>query len=42
MKILRLFDPRLESQGLDEANLDVTDYLRENGLDSPDGRLFLG
>ena len=32
----------MESVGLDEANLDVTDYLRENGMDSPEGRIFLG
>jgi len=27
MPILRQYDPYLESVGLDEANLDVTDYL---------------
>lgn len=42
MRILREFDPKLESCGLDEANLDVTEYLQENGMDSAEGRLFLG
>ena len=42
MYLLREFDDKLESQGLDEANLDVTDYLVANGLDSPEGRMFLG
>ena len=42
MYLLREFDDKLESMGLDEANLDVTDYLIENGLDSPEGRMFLG
>ena len=42
MYLLKNFDERLESQGLDEANLDVTDYLIENGLNSPEGRMFLG
>jgi len=32
----------LESIGLDEANLDVTDYLNKNGMNSPEGRIFLG
>lgn len=42
MFLLKEFDERLESQGLDEANLDVTDYLVENGLNCPEGRMFLG
>lgn len=29
-EILREYDERLESMGLDEANLDVTDYLEEH------------
>ena len=41
MYLLKQFDQRLESQGLDEANLDVTDYLIENGLNCPEGRIFL-
>lgn len=42
MGLLRHYDPYLESCGLDEANLDITDYLQANNLDSPEGRLFLG
>jgi hypothetical protein len=42
MALLRHYDPYLESCGLDEANLDITEYLQANGLDSPEGRLFLG
>lgn len=42
MYLLKEFDERLESQGLDEANLDVTDYLIANGLNSAEGRMFLG
>ena len=38
--ILREYDERLESIGLDEANLDITDYLRSNGLDCPEGRIW--
>lgn len=30
----------MESCGLDEANLDLTDYLTENNLDHPLGRIF--
>ena len=41
MAHLRQYDPYLESTGLDEANLDITDYLIKNGLNSPEGRLFL-
>ena len=39
---LKEYDPYLENVGMDEANMDVTDYLRRNGLDSPEGRIFLG
>lgn len=39
--ILREFDPNLESVGLDEANLDVTDYLKKNNLDMPEGRMWV-
>jgi len=42
IRFLKEFDQRLETAGLDEANLDVTDYLQSNGLDSADGRLFFG
>ena len=27
---------------MDEANLDITDYLSEHGMDSQEGRLFMG
>lgn len=40
--ILKQYDPDLESVGLDEANLDVTEYLKENDLNSDEGRIFLG
>ena len=39
---LREFDPALESCGMDEANLDITEYLVEHEMDSPEGRLFMG
>ena len=39
--ILREYDPKLESIGLDEANLDITDYLIKNGLDHAEGRIFI-
>ena len=39
--VLEALDPDYESLGYDEASLDVTDYLRLNGLESKDGRLFL-
>ena len=32
------YDPSFVSQGLDEVNMDVTDYLRERGLDHEQGR----
>ncbi len=38
---MKQYDPALESCGLDEANLDITDYLKKNGLDGKDGRMFL-
>ena len=40
LAILRNYDPALESCGLDEANLDITDYLKNNGLNCPEGRMF--
>jgi DNA polymerase kappa len=39
--ILKKYDPLLESVGLDEANLDITDYLKKNDLDNELGRLFV-
>jgi DNA polymerase kappa len=38
--VLRKYDTRLESCGLDEANLDLTEYLIDNGLDHELGRIF--
>ena len=39
--VLKQYDPRLESCGLDEANLDLTEYLTENNLDEDMGRIFV-
>ena len=39
--ILKDYDPDLESVGLDEANLDITDYLRRNEMDNEMGKLFV-
>ncbi|EDK31392.1 DNA polymerase kappa protein (macronuclear) [Tetrahymena thermophila SB210] len=33
-KVLYQYDPNLESMGLDEANLDITDYLQQNNINS--------
>lgn len=33
-QLLEQYDPDLESLGLDEAAIDVTDFLRNNGLES--------
>ena len=41
-QLLEQYDPDLESLGLDEAAIDVTDFLRSNGLESQEGRIFLG
>lgn len=32
--VVEEYDPELESTGLDEVAIDVTDYLREHGLES--------
>lgn len=40
-KILYKYDDKFEEVGLDEANLDVTDYLIKNRLNDDLGRLFL-
>ena len=37
-EIVAEYDPCFVSQGLDEVNMDVTDYLRRNGLDHDQGR----
>ena len=39
--ILAEYDPGLESMGLDEWNLDVTDYLIQHDMNSPEGRELL-
>ena len=36
------YDNDYESQGLDEASIDATDFLRKNCMDDMDGRIFLG
>ena len=36
--IVAEYDPYFVSQGLDEVNLDVTDYLRAKGMDTDLGR----
>ena len=36
--IVREYDPHFVSMGLDEVNMDVTDYLIENGIDNDEGR----
>lgn len=41
INILKMYDLFLESVGLDEANLDITDYLKNNDLDNELGRLFV-
>lgn len=38
MKILEEYDPAYESMGCDEANLDLTNYLIERGLNTDEGR----
>jgi DNA polymerase kappa len=35
--VLEAYDPDLESIGLDEASLDVTEFLRSNKLESQEG-----
>ena len=40
-KVLAEYDQKLEAVGLDEANLDLTDYLKENDLDHDLGRIFV-
>lgn len=42
LPILRKYDPNLETTGMDEANLDVTDYLIEHDLNNPEGKIQLG
>lgn len=40
-EVLKTYDINLESCGLDEANLDLTEYLSENNLDHDLGRIFV-
>jgi DNA polymerase kappa len=40
--ILAIYDPDLESMGLDEATIDATNYLRYNSIDNVEGRIYLG
>lgn len=40
--ILAKYDDQSESLGLDEASIDVTQYLIDNGLNTEDGKIFLG
>ncbi|CDW84079.1 dna polymerase iv kappa [Stylonychia lemnae] len=40
--ILSQYDQKLESQGLDEVSVDVTEFLQKNNMDHMDGRIFLG
>lgn len=40
--ILAKYDDQLESMGLDEASIDITNYLVENGLNSEEGKIFMG
>ena len=40
LAVVKRFDQRYESCGLDEANLDLTEYLIENQLDTNMGRIF--
>ena len=36
--VLEDYDPSYESMGLDEANLDITNYLLEHGLNNDEGK----
>ena len=42
LPILREYDPNLETIGLDEANLDITEYLIKHDLNHQEGRMELG
>ena len=41
-QIAASYDEDFESLGLDEVDIDVTQYLKCNGLDSEEGCIFLG
>ena len=40
--ILSKYDEDLESVGLDESALDVTQYLKDNNLNTQEGKIFIG
>ena len=40
--ILAKYDDQLESMGLDEASIDITQYLTDNGLNTEEGKIFIG
>lgn len=40
--ILATYDENIEATGLDEASIDVTDYLIKNQMNSEEGRIFIG
>lgn len=40
--IIAEYDPDFTNMGLDEANLDVTDYLEKHEMNDDEGRLALG
>ncbi len=37
-RIVADYDPNYASMGLDEVNMDVTDFLRQKGIDTDEGR----
>jgi len=37
-KIVAEYDPNFMSMGLDEVNMDVTDYLCKNGINDDEGK----
>lgn len=38
MKVIEEYDPEYESMGCDEANLDITRYLIEKGINNEEGK----
>jgi DNA polymerase kappa len=37
-EVVSEYDPHFASMGLDEVNMDVTDFLQENNIDNDEGR----
>lgn len=37
-EIVSEYDPHFASMGLDEVNMDVTEFLKENNMDNDEGR----